>query len=119
MPRKAASVCSKPGCWRLSSGGRCDVCRQEAEQARGSASQRGYGSKHRDRFRTGVLAKDPVCTMPECTEPSTDADHHPLSRKELVRRGLDPDDPRHGRGLCSTHHKQETGRLQPGGWNAR
>lgn len=118
-PRKAWSVCSTPGCAALTSGGRCDACKREAEKRRGSASRRGYGHEHETRFRKGVLARDPVCTMPGCTEPSTDADHYPLDRKELVRRGFDPNDPRHGRGLCGTHHKQETGRLQPGGWNAR
>jgi 5-methylcytosine-specific restriction protein A len=46
------------------------------------------------------------------------ADHWPLSRRELTEQGLDPDDPRHGRGLCARCHSSETARHQPGGWNA-
>lgn len=93
--------------------------RREADRARGTAHQRGYGHTHRTTFRAGVLARDPVCTWPTgCTEPSTDADHWPLSRRELVARKLDPDDPEHGRGLCSDHHKQATATNQPGGWHA-
>jgi 5-methylcytosine-specific restriction protein A len=51
--------------------------------------------------------------------PSQHADHHPLSRRELVERGLNPDDPKHGRGLCHAHHSSETSQHQPGGWNLR
>ncbi|TDE02854.1 hypothetical protein E1269_21390 [Jiangella asiatica] len=54
-----------------------------------------------------------------CSRPSTDADHHPLSRRELIAAGLNPDDPKHGRGLCSLCHKRSTAKHQPGGWNAR
>jgi 5-methylcytosine-specific restriction protein A len=112
------TVCSRPGCASLTSSGRCDGCKREAEQARGSASQRGYGSRHRDRFRKGTLAKDPVCVL--CmTAPSTVADHHPLDRRELVQQGLDPNDPQHGRGLCKRCHDRSTSERQPGGWNAR
>jgi 5-methylcytosine-specific restriction protein A len=57
--------------------------------------------------------------MPDCGERSTDADHFPLDRRELERRGLDPDDPAYGRGLCGAHHRSETARLQPGGWAAQ
>ncbi|MEU6709988.1 hypothetical protein ABZ897_00800 [Nonomuraea sp. NPDC046802] len=53
--------------------------------------------------------------------PSTVADHHPLSRRELVARGLDPDDPQYGRGLCTSCHGKETAANpeQAGGWNRR
>ncbi|WP_228637251.1 hypothetical protein [Microtetraspora sp. AC03309] len=46
------------------------------------------------------------------------ADHWPLDRRELVRRSLDPDDPKHGRGLCKSCHDGSTAQRQPGGWNA-
>lgn len=122
MPRRAASVCSVPGCPTLTRGGRCTSCRAQAEQQRGQASQRGYGKQHRDRFRAVVLARDPWCVL--CLKQgvhtaSTVADHWPKSRRELEAEGLDPDAPEHGRGLCVTHHAQETARLQPGGFNAR
>jgi 5-methylcytosine-specific restriction protein A len=50
---------------------------------------------------------------------ATVADHWPLSRRELAERGMDPDDPAHGRGLCHGCHSKETAINQPGGFNAR
>ncbi|MFR9796619.1 holin [Streptomyces sp. MS06] len=115
--RSGWRVCTVPGCPEYTQGGRCPEHRKVAEQQRGSARQRGYGSRHEKRFRPAVLARDPVCTL--CgREPSVHADHHPLSRRELEAQGLDPDDPRHGRGLCGPCHSRETARHQPGGWNA-
>lgn len=116
MPRRAGwRVCSTPGCPEFSQGGRCDGCRAEAEQRRGTARQRGYGRGHETRFRPGVLARNPVCVL--CGKaPSVHADHHPLSRRELVARGQDPDDPKHGRGLCGPCHSSETAKHQPGGF---
>ncbi|MFP3987099.1 holin [Streptomyces sp. E11-3] len=88
------------------------------ERAHGSSTQQGYGTEHRELFPKPVLARDPVCVV--CGEvPSTEADHWPRSRKQLIAEGLDPNDPRHSRGLCSTCHKRETARRQPGGWNRR
>jgi 5-methylcytosine-specific restriction enzyme A len=119
MPR-TRSVCSRPGCPQLTDGsGRCDTCRSEAEQARGSAAQRGYDTQHVRRFRTGVLKRDPICVV--CAQaPSTVADHWPLSRRQLVAQGMDPNDPQHGRGLCASDHGRETAAnpAQRGGWNA-
>ncbi|MFH8752952.1 holin [Streptomyces rimosus] len=118
MPRRTAwRVCSVPGCPEYTDqGGRCDGHRQEAEQRRGTARQRGYGREHERRFRPAVLARDPVCVL--CDQaPSAHADHHPLSRRELLERGLDPDDPRYGRGLCGPCHSSQTAQHQPGGWN--
>lgn len=69
-----------------------------------------------------MLARDPncvLCLQADRTEPATVADHYPRSRRELVERGLDPDDPQHGRGLCSSCHGRATAQHQPGGWNAR
>lgn len=99
----------------IPSGTYCDSCRKTKDRARGTAAQRGYGRSHR-RFRRGVLTRDPVCVL--CLlEPSVEADHWPLSRRELEQRGMDPNDPRHGRGLCHRCHSSETARNQPGGWN--
>lgn len=111
-------VCSTPGCPEYTDrGGKCDEHRAQAEKQRGTARQRGYGRDHETRFRPGVLAKHPVCVL--CGErPSVHADHHPHSRRELQARGLDPNDPRHGRGLCQPCHSSETAKAQPGGWNA-
>jgi 5-methylcytosine-specific restriction enzyme A len=115
MPH-ALKACPTPGCPNLVERGRCPDCRATAEHARGTAAQRGYGNRHRNHFRRGVLRRDPLCVL--CGAPSTDADHYPRDRRELVRLGLDPDDPRYGRGLCSACHKRHTAAEQPGGWNA-
>ena len=126
MPR-ALRVCPTPGCPELTSGGRCASHTRQAETRRGSRQERGYGQAHTRRFRPGVLLRDPVCVCtdtthnhgPECLRPSTVADHHPRDRRELVRLGLDPDDPRYGRGLCKGCHDRHTASAQPGGWHAR
>ncbi|MFJ8603403.1 holin [Streptomyces shenzhenensis] len=123
--RRALTVCSVPGCPHLTPTGRCTQHRQQAEQQRGSARQRGYGQQHEQRFRPGVLARDPSCQCTDtshghgspCGQPSHHADHWPRSRRELVALGLDPNDPVNGRGLCGPCHSSETARHQPGGWN--
>jgi 5-methylcytosine-specific restriction protein A len=127
MPRRTGwRVCSTPRCPEFTDkGGKCDGCRSEAEQRRGTARQRGYGKQHEQRFRPGVLARDPLCVCAEeshghgspCGQRSVHADHWPLSRRELTAQGLDPDDPKHGRGLCQSCHAKETAVAQPGGWN--
>ena len=116
MPR-AKRVCSAPGCPQLTDGGRCGTHKREADQARGSRQQRGYTAAH-EAFRRAVLRRDPTCVRCNAA-PSKHADHHPLSLRELRARGLDPYDPRRGRGLCQPCHSAETARNQPGGWNAR
>ncbi|MFB4320660.1 hypothetical protein [Actinomadura sp. 21ATH] len=117
MGRRGLRVCTVPGCPELTQGGRCDGCKAEAEKRRGNSAQRGYGARHRGRFRKGVLAKHPVCVI--CRRaPSTVADHWPLDRRQLVAKGLDPDDPVHGRGLCAPCDSAQTARRQPGGWHA-
>ncbi len=126
MPR-ALKVCSTRECPTLVATGRCAACRAAAEARRGTASQRGYGSRHRRGFRRAVLTKNPLCVCTDqthghgaqCLRPSRHADHHPRGRDELVAAGLNPDDPKHGRGLCTSCHSKHTAAAQPGGWNAQ
>lgn len=128
MP-KAWKVCSTPGCPEVvpPGAGRCDRCEAEAEARRGTPGERGYDHQHNTRFRPAVLRRDPLCVCadtghghgPECLSPSTVADHHPRSRRELVALGQDPNDPKHGRGLCASCHNRSTAQLQPGGFNRR
>ncbi|TDD88367.1 holin [Actinomadura rubrisoli] len=114
---KGLKVCSTPGCPTLVAQGRCEPCKAKAEKRRGTSAQRGYGRRHRDRFRKGVLDKNPVCVI--CRNaPSTVADHYPLDRRQLVAKSLDPDDPIYGRGLCAPCDSAQTALRQPGGWNA-
>jgi 5-methylcytosine-specific restriction protein A len=134
MARRALKVCPCTGCTahdnscpELVATGRCQRCNQAAEQRRGSANARGYGRAHRLGFRAQVLRDQPLCVCtdeqhghgPKCLIPSRVADHHPLSRRELEQAGLNPNDPKHGRGLCDSCHNKHTADAQPGGWNAR
>jgi len=126
MPWATRRACTQPGCHTTTTGGRCDKHQGEAEQARGNRHQRGYGRAHTNHFRPGVLRRDPLCACtdtshghgPRCIAPATVADHHPLSRRDLVAQGKDPDDPAHGRGLCEPCHNKHTAKTQPGGWHS-
>jgi len=126
MPR-AMHPCSGCGTPTRQSG-RCASCRTTADQRRGTAEARGYDNQHRARFRPGVLTRHPTCQCTRaghhnhgatCDRRSQHADHYPRDRRQLVALGLDPNDPKHGRGLCHICHSGETALLQPGGWNAR
>jgi 5-methylcytosine-specific restriction protein A len=93
---------------------RCFLHASRAKRDRGTFRQRGYGKAHDKRFRPGVLARDPVCVV--CRQaPATVADHWPLDRVVLVRRGMDPDDPANGRGLCQSCHNSHTAKTRGGG----
>lgn len=108
----ALRVCNVTGCPELipQGQGRC------ANHQRGTSSERGYGGKGHKRFRYQVLARDPICVRCRVAR-STDADHYPRERTELIRLGLNPDDPAYGRGLCHRCHSIETAESRPGGWN--
>lgn len=130
MPRKPLTRCTK--CRRRHDGvGLCPACAREREKAsdarRGTPAQRGYGDAHRKRFRKRVLRRDPFCVCSDrshghsgmCGQIASRADHFPLSRRELVEKGLDPNNPEHGRGLCASCDSKQTAQRQPGGWNRR
>jgi len=110
-------VCSQPGCPEIhpGPGSRCPAHRKQADRDRGTASQRGYNSRGHANFRRAVLTRDPICVACRA-RPSTIADHFPMSRKELIDAGLNPDDPSHGRGLCKPCHDHSTAEHQPGGF---
>lgn len=112
-------VCSQPGCPTLiDSPGRCTAHTKAADKARGTSKERGYNTPGHRRFREAVLAREPICVI--CyAAPSTIADHYPISRRDLIDAGLDPNDPSRGRGLCKTDHDKHTAQAQPGGWNLR
>jgi len=125
MARHALKLCyctscpAHPGtCPELVASGRCRDCAAAADRARGSATQRGYKTPGHAAFRAAVLNRDPTCVRCKAA-PSTVADHYPISRRDLVAAGLDPNDPARGRGLCASCHGSETVRHQPGGFNLR
>lgn len=112
-------VCSVHGCpvvYPATEGSRCREHRKAAHKQRGSSSQRGYGSRGHARFRDAVLQRDPICVICHLAQ-TTEADHYPRGRDELVRLNLNPNDPNNGRGLCHDCHSRETARHQPGGWH--
>ena len=116
MPR-ARRVCPVTGCHQLTDGGRCPQHQREADTTRGTATQRGYTSAGHRAFRAAVLERDPICVVCNLAL-ATVADHWPTSRRDLEAKGENPNDPKHGRGLCHPCHSRETARNQPGGWHA-
>lgn len=118
-PRQRCTACKQ-----LHSGkGRCDTCRKklmaEYDRKRGTATERGYGQAHREQFRAPVLARDPICVICH-SAPSTVADHYPLTRRQLVQRGMNPNNPAYGRGLCKRCHDQHTTTIEGGNrWGRR
>lgn len=122
MPARAPRRCTTTGCRGRSGpeGGKCPGCRarlaRASDQRRGSPAERGYGPEHRDVFRAGVLERDLMCVLCDL-RPSVVADHWPLSRRQLVARGLDPNDPDRGRGLCEPCDRTDKAQRQPGGWH--
>src|SRR5690349_11286601 len=121
-------VCSTPGCPEFSDkGGKCEGCRTEAEQRRGTARQRGYGGRGWQTARRTVLNRDPHCVCTDdghghdgnpCRQPSTVADHYPDERRDLIAAGVpNPDAPSRMRGVCSDCHNRKTAATMPGGWH--
>jgi 5-methylcytosine-specific restriction protein A len=120
-PRRALTVCSKPGCARLTQGGRCNECKREADGQRGTAAQRGYDSTWA-RTRATYLRDHPMCECGDCEvlpyaqRPlATDVDHID-GRGPKGPRGHDP---ANLRSMAHAHHSRRTALDQPGGWNAR
>lgn len=111
-------VCSAAGCPNIYAGteSRCPTHRTAARARR--TDNRVYSSAEHRAFRAAVLKRDPTCVACQAL-PSTVADHYPLTRRVLVSRGLNPNDPQHGRGLCAGCHNRHTARTSPGGWNTR
>lgn len=114
-------VCTTPRCPTLSTGGKCPTCKTSAEQARGSAAQRGYGAAWQ-RTRSTYLRDHPHCecdacaTLPPHRRPAaTDVDHI----DGLGPQGPRGNDPDNLRALAHACHSRRTARDQPGGWNAR
>jgi 5-methylcytosine-specific restriction enzyme A len=116
MAAKAWRVCTNPTCPELHQGqGRCPSCTNQADRNR-RPDGNPYNTAGHQRFRSAVLARDPICVLCDIAI-STVADHHPLERRELVTRGLNPDDPDRGRGVCKRCHDRHTAESNPAGWN--
>ena len=106
MPTKPKNPCTR--CGQPSTGnGRCARHQRIQDHQRPTAAGRGYGGKNHQTFRTAVL-RAAGYTCVECHAHATVADHHPHTRKELIRMGANPDSPDRGRALCETCHNRAT-----------
>lgn len=89
----------------LRPGQKCPRCARAADQARGTATQRGYGSAHR-RWRAEILARDSACRDPFGRHPgrlvwATVADH--IVPVRLGGQWTEAN----GQGLCASCHAEK------------
>lgn len=101
-------------------GGLAGAARSDAKAVTMSASAGRSGRPWR-RARDACLAASTTCHI--CRHPGAgEADHHPLTRVQLIARGLNPDDPQylrpaHGTSarcpVCGRACNQEKNRKQP------
>lgn len=102
-PPRPCSRCGLP----VVRGGFCAKHYRQADMARGTSQERGYGQRHRDMFRSRVLANALYrCVL--CGGEAVVADHFPRTRKQLLAAGDDPDNPAFGRALCKQCHDRHT-----------
>jgi 5-methylcytosine-specific restriction protein A len=113
LPRRRCTMA--PNCPNLISG-RERACPDHVHMLTATRAEKGTSAYGKDwpRKRESFLYANAWCVL--CGQPSKVADHHPVSRKELVKRGVaDPNAHEHLRALCVRCHNRETGRAQPGG----
>ena len=110
MPRAARSPCCKPGCGRLADGRYCDVHqgedKRQADQERGSSTQRGYGYRWQ-KYRARYLAAHPLCVACEIdgrVTAATVVDHIKPHRGDPKLMW----NPANHQGLCKPHHDIKT-----------
>lgn len=107
MSRHGRAPHACPVCFRsVAAGEQCPEHGRRKPDPRQSPADRGYDRKWRMNAAR-FLAANPVCAL--CTAPSTHADHHPQSRRELTALGVtDPDAWRFLRPLCESHHNSKS-----------
>lgn len=107
--------CTAPGCPNTVTGGRCARHGRLAGQQRTTWTNL-YG-RDWPRRRLEYLSRHPRCVL--CNRLATVADHHPRGIKLLLRHNVDdPHADRYLRPLCGSCHSRETGKREPGGYNA-
>lgn len=122
MARRSPRPCSRVGCSGKAQDGHSLCAKHLARQRAHSDAKRkdtrtNYADREHREFRDAVLGEEPWCVL--CGAEATVADHYPVRRRELIARGLDPNDPQYGRGLCVPCHNSHTatheneGRIPP------
>lgn len=110
MPTRARRTC--PNCKRvLTTRGPCPICRARRD-ARAPGTNN-YNTSTWMARSAEYLLTHPWCRL--CGKRAKVADHHPLSRRDLIRFGLDPDTDDRLRPLCQSCHAKETNKYQGGG----
>lgn len=105
MPLAPRRVCR---CGAIVQGRRCPRCQRSQDQARGSASARGYDAHWRI-VRAAFLKAHPWCSQVGCQEHALDVDH-------LIPISLGGTDVwTNLRGYCHAHHSRRTA-LDQSGW---
>lgn len=104
MPRRAPTICARPGCPRLARGRYCPEhtrsrARDDAAR-RGTAATRGYDRAWR-KLRERILARDPVCRSCD-KRPSSEVDHI------VPKAEGGSDHPDNLQGLCKSCHSRKT-----------
>ncbi|PAZ13307.1 HNH endonuclease [Streptomyces sp. SA15] len=116
MPYRPRRPCpAVPNCPNSISG-KERACPDHVHMLTARRAEKGTSAYGKDwpRKRESFLYMNAWCVL--CGQPSKVADHFPLSRKELVKRGVsDPNAHEHLRALCVRCHNRETGRNQAGG----
>lgn len=112
MPVRPLGMCSHPGCKALTKSGQCARHLSQARAAhdaqRGSAHERGYGSRWR-KARAGYLRAHPLCRRCEAdgrVTAATVVDHITPHRGDMALFWA----PDNWQPLCKRHHDEKTGR---------
>ena len=104
MPKRPLHPCSRCTVNLTANRGPCDTCARHVDHARGTSSQRGYGTMHRKR-RMLVLHRDPFCVACDAVsklEASTVYDHI-----VPIEAGGDASDLDNAQGLCARCHNRK------------
>ena len=110
MPDRLPTICIEPACESRTDGGlRCKQHRNKHAPRRLYVRGTLYNKQQwRRRLRKMVLAQQPICQWPDCTEDAVDVDHiRPLAQGGTNHLS-------NLQGLCKRHHamktKKESGR---------
>lgn len=115
MPKRAPTVCARPGCPALTAGTYCpthtaETQRNASRQRRAEQGTQVYDTHAWQVVRHRYRRDHPHCRHPDCTEPTAHVDHI-VPRRLLLAAGVtEPDDARWLQPLCEPHHNAKTQR---------